>query len=98
MFDTMSIEEIEKIRKRAPSAKSTSPWDTDYAEMCAKTLIRRAWKKLTKGVLKNEDLDAYKALFSYDDKVEQSWIDRQASTGTSSDRFDEDVEFEDVSD
>ncbi len=96
MFDTMSIEEIEAIRKRAPSAKSTSPWDTDYAEMCAKTLIRRAWKKLAKGVLKNEDLDAYKALFSYDDKVEQSWIAEQKAS-PKKDTFDEEeVEFEEV--
>ena len=38
MFDTMSVEEIEKIRKRAPSAKSSSPWDTDYIEMAKKGL------------------------------------------------------------
>lgn len=38
MFDTMSVEEIEKIRKRAPSAKSLSPWDTDYVEMAKKGL------------------------------------------------------------
>ncbi len=46
MFDTMSVEEIEKIRKRAPSAKSSSPWDTDYVEMAKKTLIRRAFKMI----------------------------------------------------
>lgn len=38
MFDTLNKEEIEKIRKRAPSAKSTSPWDTDYVEMAKKGL------------------------------------------------------------
>lgn len=93
----MSIEEIEKIRKRAPSAKSSSPWDTDYAEMCAKTLIRRAWKKLSKEVLKNEDLDAYKALFGYDDKVEESWIAEQKKQPKASNSFDEEeVEFEEV--
>lgn len=98
MFDTMSIDEIEIIRKRAPSAKSSSPWDTDYAEMCAKTLIRRAWKKLAKEVLKNEDLDAYKALFSYDDKVEESWINNQKSTTKTFNSFDEgeSVSFEEI--
>lgn len=38
MFDTISAEDIEKIRKRAPSAKSSSPWDTDYIEMARKGL------------------------------------------------------------
>ena len=96
MFDTMSVEEIEVIRKRAPSAKSSSPWDTDYAEMCAKTLIRRAWKKLTKEVLKNEDLDAYTALFSYEEKAEQSWIAEQKAA-PKKDTFDEEeVQYEEV--
>jgi recombination protein RecT len=42
----MPISEIEKIRKRSPSVKrgQSSPWDTDYAEMARKTVVRRAAK------------------------------------------------------
>lgn len=49
-FDTMTIADIESIRKRSPSVGSgkTSPWDTDYTEMCKKTLINRAYKQIPK--------------------------------------------------
>lgn len=49
-FDTMSIDEIEGIRKRSPSVGKgkQSPWDTDYTEMCKKTLINRAYKQIPK--------------------------------------------------
>ena len=49
-FDTMSIEEIEGIRQRSPSVGKgkQSPWDTDYTEMCKKTLINRAYKQIPK--------------------------------------------------
>lgn len=49
-FDTMPINEIEDIRKRSPSVGKgkQSPWDTDYAEMCKKTLINRAYKQIPK--------------------------------------------------
>ena len=40
MYDTMSLEEIEAIRKRSPSSSQgkQSPWDTDYIEMAKKGL------------------------------------------------------------
>lgn len=49
-FDTMPIAEIESIRKRSPSVGKgkTSPWDSDYTEMCKKTLINRAYKQIPK--------------------------------------------------
>ena len=49
-FDTMPINEIEDIHKRSPSVGKgkQSPWDTDYAEMCKKTLINRAYKQIPK--------------------------------------------------
>lgn len=49
-FDTMTIEEIDSIRKRSPSVGKgkQSPWDTDYTEMCKKTLINRAYKQIPK--------------------------------------------------
>lgn len=97
MFDTMSVEEIEKIRKRAPSAKSSSPWDTDYVEMAKKTLIRRAFKMIPKAGISEDKIKALEAVFDYDEKVEQNWIAEQKQPSASSSRFDEDeVEYEEI--
>lgn len=97
MFDTMSVEEIEKIRKRAPSAKSSSPWDTDYVEMAKKTLIRRAFKMIPKAGISEDKVKALEAVFDYDEKVEQNWIAEQKQPVTNSNRFDEDeVEYEEI--
>lgn len=44
-FRVLTIDEIEKIRKAAPSARArTSPWDTHYSEMAMKTALRRTLK------------------------------------------------------
>lgn len=83
MFDTMSVDEVEVIRKRAPSSKSSSPWDTDYAAMCAKTLIRRAFKMIPKSNISNDKLKTIEALFDYDERVEKDWIERQKKPRTS---------------
>ncbi len=46
-FEIMSRDAIEIIRKRAPSARgSSSPWDSDYAEMSKKTVLRRLFKTI----------------------------------------------------
>lgn len=96
MFDTMSLEEIEKIRKRAPSAKSSSPWDTDYVEMLKKTLVRRAFKMVPKNGISEDKVKSLEAVFDYDEKVEQSWIAEQKNA-PKKDTFDEEeVEYEDV--
>jgi len=43
----MSIAEIEKIKARGQSANSSfSPWQSDYTEMCRKTVIRNLFKLL----------------------------------------------------
>ena len=95
-FDYMNVEEIENTRKRSPSAKSTSPWDTDYIQMCRKTLIRRAWNVLPKTKIAKEKLEILQAMFDYDEKAEQSWIAEQKAT-PKKDSFDEDeVEYEEV--
>ena len=49
-FDTMTIEEIDDIRKRSPSVgkDKQSPWTTDYKEMAKKTIINRAYKQIPK--------------------------------------------------
>ena len=44
-FDVMSIEEIEKVRKRSKAANN-GPWVTDYDEMAKKTVFRRHSKWL----------------------------------------------------
>ncbi|MEE0907146.1 MAG: RecT family recombinase [Muribaculaceae bacterium] len=97
MFDTLSKEEIEKIRKRAPSAKSSSPWDTDYVEMAKKSAIRRAFKMIPKNGISEDKVKSLEAVFDYDEKVEQSWIAEQKAA-PKRDTFDEDVEFEEVID
>src|SRR5690606_11267902 len=44
-FEFMSVDEIEKRRKRS-AAKDSGPWVTDYDEMCMKTVIRHMFKYL----------------------------------------------------
>lgn len=91
MFDTMSVEEIEKVRKRAPSAKSSSPWDTDYTEMVKKTLVRRAFKMVPKSSISDSKIKALEASFDYDEKIEQNWIQSQRNTPSRTfSNFDED--------
>lgn len=97
LFDTMSKDEIEQIRKRAPSAKASSPWDTDYIEMAKKSVIRRAFKMIPKNGISESKVKAIEAVFDYDEKVEQNWITEQKRPNTITSRFDEDeVEYEEI--
>ena len=96
LFDTIPAEEIEKIRKRAPSAKSSSPWDTDYIEMARKTAVRNGYKKVPKKGISEDKLKVLDVMFDYDEKVEQNWIAEQKQSTASSSRFDEEVEYEEV--
>lgn len=98
MFDTMNVDEIEVIRKRAPSAKSASPWDTDYAQMCCKTLVRRAFKMIPKNGISQDKIKALEAVFDYDEKTEQAWIAQQKTATTkAANSFDEEeVSYEEV--
>ena len=68
-FDTMSIDEIEGIRKRSPSVGKgkQSPWDTDYTEMCKKTLINRAYKQIPKLEMSDKAREALEILNRVDD-------------------------------
>ena len=96
VFGDLSTEEVETIRKRAPSAKSKSPWDTDYTEMAKKTAVRRGFKMLPKSGISDDKLKAVEAVFDYDEKVEQNWIAEQKAA-PKRDTFDEEeVEWEDV--
>lgn len=77
MYDTMSMEEIEDIRKRfSPSSSQgkQSAWNTDYIEMAKKSLIRRAFKTLPKGNISEDKLKVIEVAFDYDEKVEREWI------------------------
>ena len=57
-FEVMSVAEIEKIRKAAPSAGGeSSPWDTHWDEMAKKTLLRRLSKLLPVSVEYRKALD-----------------------------------------
>lgn len=99
MYDTLSFEEIETIRKRAPSSSSdkTTPWDTDYIEMAKKSAVRRAFKMIPKNGISENKLKALEAVFDYDEKVEQDWIKSLKEPKTKKDTFDEEVtEYEEV--
>ena len=99
MYDTLSLEEVEKIRKRAPSAKSSSPWDTDYIEMAKKSAIRRAYKACPKNGISDDKVKVLEAVFDYDEKVEKSWIAEPVKSLPKANSFDEDeeeVEYEEV--
>lgn len=74
LYDTISKDEIEKIRLRAPSSKSSSPWDTDYIEMARKTAIRRAFKMVPKKGISEDKIKALEAVFAYDEMTEQDWV------------------------
>lgn len=43
VFEVMSMEDIEKIRRRS-KASSNGPWKTDYEAMCRKTVVRQLAK------------------------------------------------------
>ena len=79
MWDTMSAEEIEDVRRRSPSVTKgkASPWDTDYIEMAKKTLIRRAFKAVPKTGLSDDKLKTITAAVDYDEQVEREWIRRK---------------------
>lgn len=95
MFDTLSFDELEEIRKQAPSSRSSSPWDNHYIEMAKKTAVRRAFKMVPKGDISESKVKALEAAFDYDEKVEQSWVAEQNKTTRKTDSFDEEeVEYE----
>lgn len=95
MYDTMSIAEIDKIRKRAPSAKSSSPWDTDYMEMARKTLIRRAFKMIPKNGISEDKIKTLEAAFEPTPTVpyEPEHIRPQGAVHSD---FDEEADYEEV--
>lgn len=44
IYDTMGVEEIEKIRNTYSKAKDSQAWRNSYGEMCKKTVLRRICK------------------------------------------------------
>jgi len=59
MFDVMTRAEVEAVRKRSRSG-AAGPWETDWAEMARKTVVRRLAKYLPMSVemAKAVELDA----------------------------------------
>lgn len=92
-FNNMTKAEIDDVARRSPSvaAKKSSPWDTDYIEMAVKTALRRGFKALPKGSISDERIKVLEAVFDYDEKVEQNWINEQRQAGKVS-SFEEEVE------
>lgn len=50
IFVVLTKAEIEGYRKRGASARTTTPWDTDYEAMALKTAIRRLFRWLPKSI------------------------------------------------
>ena len=97
LFDALSKDEIEDIKRRSPSVEKgkTSPWDTDYIEMAKKTAVRRAFKMCPKTGISPSKLKVVEAAFDYDEKVENEWVRNQPTH--KNDGYDEDdVEYVDV--
>lgn len=59
-FEVMSRRQIDGIKARSESVKSgkNSPWDSDFSEMCRKTVIRRLYKYLPKTEVPPHTLNA----------------------------------------
>lgn len=95
MYDTMSKDEIDTIMRRSPSVGKgkSSPWDTDYIQMCLKTLVRRAFKMIPKSGISEDKVKSLEAVFDYDEKTEQNWLAEQKNAPKRN-TFDEDIEVE----
>lgn len=64
VWEWMPVAEVEAIRRRAPSSKGFSPWDTDYEAMARKTVLKR-------NLWRNVSLDpTAQAAIAYDHAVE----------------------------
>jgi recombination protein RecT len=90
-FDTMTIDEINSIKKRSPSVgkDKSSPWDTDYTEMCKKTLINRAYKQIPKMGMSEKARKALEILNSVDNQAAK---DINYGQTVKTDDFDENEE------
>lgn len=104
MYDFMNKEEIDKIKERSPSTgigkdgkPKKSPWTSDYTEMARKSLVHRAYKQIPKDNISEDKLRVLEAIFDYDEKAEQNWVEEQKQISPKKDTFDEeDVEWEDI--
>lgn len=87
-FDTMTIEDIDDIRKRSPSVgkDKQSPWTTDYKEMAKKTIINRAYKQIPKLEMSEKARTAMEILNRVDNMAAK---DINYGQGQKTDDFDE---------
>ena len=97
LFDTLSKEEIEDIKRRSPSVAKgkSSPWDTDYIEMAKKTALRRGFKMCPKTGISDEKLKVVEAAMEYDTKVDRA-AGRTDISIKRRDTFDEEATYEDI--
>lgn len=73
-FDVMSTQEVEAIKRRSKTS-SSGPWQTDYAEMAKKSIIRRFCKILpvsteAQELAANDELEDFGIRKNYKDAVE----------------------------
>lgn len=75
-YDTMSIQEIDAIKRRSPSVSKgkNSPWDTDYEEMAKKTLVNWGYKSLPKMGMSEEAKDAITILNHVEDDTFNDYV------------------------
>ena len=78
-FGTMTIERIEEIKSRSEASKAGkgSPWETDYEEMCKKTLINNSFKHLPKTGISDDVVRAIEADNAFDNDDLEDWLKRQ---------------------
>lgn len=56
-FDVMTVDEIERIRKRSKNSGPDTPWGTDFDEMAKKTVLRRGSKLVPQSIEKDGEAD-----------------------------------------
>lgn len=96
-YETMSIEEIENVRKSYSKAPNSPAWKNSYSEMCKKTVLRR----LCKGIELEFDNIEQKKLFDETSEFDfkenlKSEINADIQENANSIDFDETIEVEGI--
>lgn len=96
MMDTMTIDRIKEIRDRSEAVKAGkgSPWDTDFEEMCKKTIINNAFKFIPKTGISDSVLKVLNADISLDEEQMKQW--RESQDATKKHDFEDDAPADDI--
>jgi len=91
-FGTMNADEIESIRKRAPSAgASHSPWKSDWEQMALKTIFNRGFKEMPKTGISDSALRALETSDRVEEDMMKQWTkSRMVKQETFDDDYSED--------